>query len=108
MILTTGHTFKSLSSEVTVITRTSDSEHFEPRPVLEDTNKTYNTDDSKGKYGKLFCQLVHAVLEWGPPLLDILHHTEDDTKLGLGPGSDGDTRATTYIWFIFSKLPTEP
>ena len=107
MILTTGIRFKSLSSEITVIMRTSDSEHFEPGPVLEDPNKTYNTDDSKGKYGELFCQLVHAVLEWGPPLLDILHHTEDDTELSLGPGGDGDTRATTYTWFIVNKLPTE-
>jgi len=63
--------------------------------VLEDTNKAYNADDSKGKDGELFRQLVHVILERGPPLLDILHHTKDDTKLGLGSGGDGDTRATT-------------
>lgn len=75
--------------------------------MLEDTNKAYNADDSKGEYGELFCQLVHAVLERGPPLLDILHHTKDDTKLRLGSGGDGDTRATTCTWFIINKLPTE-
>jgi hypothetical protein len=58
--------------------------------VLEDTNKTNNADDSKGKYGELLREFVHVILQRGSPLLDILHHAKDDAKLGLGPSGNGD------------------
>lgn len=66
--------------------------------MLDDTNKTDYTDYPKGKYGQLLRQLVHAVLERSPSLLNILHHAKDDTELGLGSGGDDDTGTTTCEW----------
>ena len=63
--------------------------------MLKDANETDNANNSKGKYGELLRQLIHVVLERGPPLLDILHHAKNNTKFGLGPSSDGDPRTAT-------------
>ena len=95
------------SSRVTNPGRTSNGEHIQPGPLLDDTNEKDNSDDSEGDYGKPFRQLVHAVLEWSPLLLNILHHTKDDTKFGLGSGGNNDARATACAWLIVKYLPTE-
>jgi hypothetical protein len=47
------------------------------------------------------------VLERSPPLLNILHHTKDDTKFGLGSGGDDDTGAAAYARSVVKYLPTE-
>jgi len=75
--------------------------------VLQDANETDDTDDSKGEYGKLLRQLVHAMLEWSPSLLNILHHTKDDTELSLGSGGDDDTGTTACVRLIVNCLPTK-
>ena len=66
--------------------------------MLEDTDETNNTDYPKGDYGELLRQLVHVVLERCPSLLNVLHHTKDDTELGLGSGGDDDTGTTACEW----------
>jgi hypothetical protein len=91
-------TDQSSSFRVTNPGRTSNSKHVEPGSVLEDTNETDNTDYPKGDYGELLRQFVHAVLERSPSLLNILHHTKDDTELGLGSGGDDDTGTTAWKW----------
>jgi hypothetical protein len=92
MTLTVTDEFSSF--RVTNPGRTSNSKHIEPGSVLEDTDETDNTDYPKGDYGELLRQLVHTVLERSPSLLNILHHTKDDTELGLGSGGDDDTGTT--------------
>src|SRR5713101_3042857 len=96
MILTVTDQF--LAFRVTNPRLTSNSKHIEPRSVLEDTYETDNTDYPKGDYGELLCQLIHVVLERCTSLLNILHHTKDDTELGLGSGGDDDTGTTACEW----------
>jgi hypothetical protein len=84
---------------------TSNSKHVEPGSVLEDTDETDNTNYPKGEYGKLLRQLVHVVLERSPSLFNILHHTKDDTQLGLDSSSDDDTGTTAYEWLTVNWLP---
>jgi hypothetical protein len=96
MTLTVTDEFSSF--RVTNPGRTSNSKHIEPGSVLEDTDETDNTDYPKGDYGELLRQLVHTVLERSPSLLNILHHTKDDTELGLGSGGDNDTGTTACEW----------
>ena len=62
--------------------------------MLEDTDETDNTDYPKGDYREPLRQFVHVVLEWCPPLLNILHHAKDDTELGTGSGRDDDSGTT--------------
>jgi hypothetical protein len=96
MTLTVTDQFSSF--RVTNPGRTSNSKHIEPGSVLEDTDETDNTDYPKGDYGELLRQLIHTVLERCSSLLNILHHTKDDTELGLGSGSDDDTSTTACEW----------
>jgi hypothetical protein len=63
--------------------RTSNSEHFEPGAALKDTNEADKANDPERQYGKSLCQLVHVALKRSTALLYVLHHAEDDAKLGL-------------------------
>jgi hypothetical protein len=47
------------------------------------------------------------MLERSPPLLNILHHSEDDTKFGLGSGGDDDTGTAACVRSIVKYLPIE-
>jgi len=94
MTLTITNKFSSFA--VSEPKLTSNSEHFEPGPVLKNTNETDNADDSKREHGELLGQFVHAILKGSPPLLDILHHAKDDTKLCLRSSSNRDARTTTW------------
>jgi hypothetical protein len=96
MTLTVADEFSSFA--VTSPGRTSNSKHIEPGSVLEYTDETDHTDYPKGDYGEFLRQFVHAVLERSSSLLNILHHTKDDTELGLGSGGDDDTCTTACEW----------
>jgi hypothetical protein len=93
-------TLQFSSFSVTNPRRTSNSKHYEPGSVLEDTDETDNTNYPKGDYGEPLRQLVHVVLERSPSLLNILHHAKDDTELGLGSSCDDDTGTTACEWLI--------
>ena len=86
------------SFRVTHPWRTSNRKHIQPRSVLEDTDETDKSDYPEGNDGKPLRQLVHAVLERCPSLLNILHHTKDDTELGLDSGRNDDTHTTAWGW----------
>ena len=96
MTLTVTVQFSSF--RVTNPGRTSNSKHIEPGSVLEDSDEKDNTDYTKGDYGQPLRQLIHVVLERSTSLLNILHHTKDDTKLGLRSGCDDDTGTTACGW----------
>lgn len=96
MTLTVTDEFSTFG--VTNSGRTSNSKHIEPGSVLDDTDETDNADYSKRDYGELLRQLVHAVLERSPSFLNILHHTKDDTELGMSSGGDDNTSTTACEW----------
>lgn len=72
--------------------RTSDREHLQPRPVLPYADHCDHANDRKTDRGQLRRQIVHAPLQRRPFLLHVLHHPENDAKLGLSAGRDDDAR----------------
>ena len=55
------------------LVRTSNREHLQPRPVLQNADQAYDADDPKGEYRQLLGELVHVQLERCPSFLNLLN-----------------------------------